>query len=81
MFKKIARVMCGALKHEVLEEVGETSLVALFIFGTYVIPEVYRHDRQLGLMTDDDVEAVAQGRLGEPKASRRSSRSWGLGNC
>jgi hypothetical protein len=42
----------------VFEEVRETSLVSHFILGTNVIPKVYRHEWELSLVTDDDVEAV-----------------------
>ena len=42
--------MCGALEHQVFEEVGESALVTLLVLGTYVVPEIYRHDRELWLL-------------------------------
>jgi hypothetical protein len=61
VFEKVAGVMGRALEHEVFEEVSKAALVSFFVFGTDVIPEVYRHDRQLRLSTDDDIQAVIQG--------------------
>ena len=60
MLEEITRVMGGALEHQVFEEVGEAALVPFFVLGTDVIPEVYRHDRELALAADDDVETVAR---------------------
>src|SRR5437867_1587910 len=67
MLKEITRVMLGPFEHQVLEEVGEAALTALLVLGTHVIPKVYCHKRELGLVADDHVEPVFQGRLGATK--------------
>jgi hypothetical protein len=64
----------------VFEEVRESSLVTLLIFGTHVVPKVYRDDRQSWLAAADHIEAVAQRRLRELEIcqGRRCDRhvSW-----
>jgi hypothetical protein len=67
MFKEVSGVMLGAFEHEMFEEVGESPLVPLFVLGTHVIPEVYRHQGESRLVADDHVEAIGQGFLGKPK--------------
>ena len=80
MFEKIARVMRRALEHQVFKEMGKASLVTFFIFGTDVVPKIYRHDRQLWLAAADDIEAVAERRFRESEIRRggRSRSSAGI---
>ena len=79
MLEEITRVVFGPFEHQVLEEVGEASLVPFFILGTNVIPKVYGHEREFRLAADDDVEAVVQGRLGESKTVERCGIGHGRG--
>jgi hypothetical protein len=59
--------MLGAFEHEVLKEVGEATLIPLFILGTYVIPKIYRHKWKSRLVADDHIETIGQGFLGKAK--------------
>jgi hypothetical protein len=63
MSEKISGVMRGALEHEVFEEVGKTALVTLFILGTHVVPKIYGDNRQLWLVPEYDIDAVAERRF------------------
>ena len=65
VLEEIAGDSARTLEHQVLEEVGEASLVPLFVLGTDVIPQVYGDERQTWLTSDDDVEAVVERRLVE----------------
>ncbi len=42
------------------EQVGNAALISLFIFGTHMVPKVYGHKRQLGLMSYNDVKSVGE---------------------
>ena len=62
--------MRGALEHQMLEKVGEPSLMPFFIFGTDVIPEIYGYDWKLVHSATDYIETVREGGLGETKKHR-----------
>jgi hypothetical protein len=51
-----------ALKHHVLEEVGEAVLAGRLILAADVVPDIYGHDRRAVILVKDDFEAVLQAR-------------------
>ena len=53
-------VVGRALEHQVLEQVREPRAAAPLVLGADVVPQVHRHDRQVVVLVDDDVEAVAE---------------------
>jgi hypothetical protein len=55
----------------VFEEVRVATLMALFILGTDVVPEIYSHDGKLRLVTHNHIKAVTERRLGKPKTCWR----------
>ena len=56
-------VVLGAVEHQVLEEVRETGLAGLLVLRTDVVPDVDGDDGRLGVLMDDQPQAVVQGVL------------------
>ena len=57
--------VCGALEHDVLEEVGEARLAGHFVLRADVVPDVHRDDRCEVILGDDESEAVGLALVGE----------------
>jgi hypothetical protein len=57
--------VCGALEHDVLEEMGEPGLADLLVLRADVVPDVDRDDRHEVVLGHDDAEPVRQARVGE----------------
>ena len=55
-----AVVVLGAFEHEVLEEVGVSSLARLLVLGSHVVPDVHRRQRQRVVLVQDNVQAVGK---------------------
>jgi hypothetical protein len=63
-------MVLGALEHEVLEEVREAGATRPLVLGSDVIPKVYRHDRYVAVLMDDDIQAVGERAFGVGKRER-----------
>ncbi len=57
---RVARDVLRALKHHVLEQVGEAGSPRIFVRGTDVVPQVDRDERQPVIFGQDHFEAVRQ---------------------
>ena len=63
-------MVLGALEHEVLEEVREAGATRPLVLGSDVVPEVHRHDRDVAILMDDDIQAVGERAFGIGKRER-----------
>ena len=61
--EEIARRILAAVKHQVLEQVGETGLALGLVLGADSVPHRYRHDRRLAVLVHQHGEAVVEGEL------------------
>ena len=59
-FEKIVVEVLTAIEHQVLEQMGETRLARLFVFGANVIPDVHGHDRRLAILMHNQREPIRQ---------------------
>ena len=63
-------MVLGALEHEVLKEMRETGATRPLVLRSDVIPEVHRHDRDVAILMDDDIQAIGERAFGIGKRER-----------
>ena len=51
------------VEHQVFKEMGKSGAAWILIFGSYMIPDIYGHNRRFVVLMDDNPQSVIQHKL------------------
>ena len=62
-FEVVVVVVLATVEHQVLKQMSKSGFADLLVLRAHVVPDVYRHDRRLVILVDDEGQAVVEHEL------------------
>jgi hypothetical protein len=60
-FKILTRIVLGALKHQMLKQMGKTGATCRLVLGADVVPNIDLHNRQIVVLGQNNRQAIFKG--------------------